>query len=77
MGGRLHRGGDLAVEEDDAVPRLLGRGHSSTALVHGKGQVRTLSNTLPKAIIRMGLHIPQHLYVAVTAVQYENIDASQ
>lgn len=52
MGGKLHRGGDLAVEKDDAVPRLLGRGHSSTALIHGKGQVRTWSNTPPQAIIR-------------------------
>ncbi len=55
MDGRLHRGGDLAVEEDDAVPRLLGRGHSSTALVHGKGQVRTLRNMSQKPLSGQGL----------------------
>lgn len=77
MDGRLHRGGDLAVEEDDAVPRLLGRGHSSTALVHGKGQVRPLRNTLPEAIIRTGAYTFHNICVAVTAVQYENINASQ
>lgn len=27
--------------EDDAVPGLVGRGHSSAALHHEKGQVRT------------------------------------
>lgn len=36
------------MAEDDAIPRLMGRGHSSTALIHGKGQVRNWSDyTLP------------------------------
>ena len=33
--------GSQSVGEDDAVPRLMGRGHSPTALHHAEGQMRT------------------------------------
>lgn len=43
LGGR----GSEPVGEDDAVPGLVGRGHSSAAIHHEKGQLRTGTRPCP------------------------------
>lgn len=64
--------GSESVGEDDAVPGLVGRGHSSAALYHEKGQLRTgqaASSRYPVTEMRRNCERPDFGLIFLWAVQ--------